>query len=126
VKPRLTDDEESQVSQGDMLEARLFEESDPRVFSTDSNEPEEGRTFVWALTMWFERIEDEESGAVEFSPLSGMDEPAVHEWLREQGLEMDEVDGDEFARTVREEFMQQNPLYPEAPELSNQEFRAQP
>ena len=73
----------------------------------------------------FERIEDEASGGVEFSPLAGMDEPAVHGWLREQGLEMDELD-DEFARTVREEFMEQSPLYPEAPELSNQEFQAKP
>jgi len=126
METRLPDDGESQISQGDLLEARLFEESDPRIFTTNPDEPEEGRTFIWALTMWFERIEDEESGAVEFSPLAGMDEPALHEWLREQDLEMDEVDGTEFARTVREEFLGQNPLYPEAPELSNQEFPAKP
>lgn len=110
-----------------MLGARLWEEADPRVFSTDADEPEEGRTFVWALTMWFERIEEEETGAVEFSPLAGMDEHAVRDWLAEQSLEMDELDNaDEFGRTVREEFMEQNPLYPEAPELSNEEFQASP
>lgn len=123
----LPDDEESQVFQGDMLEARLWEQADPRVFSTDADDPEEGRTFVWALTMWFERIEEEETGAVEFSPLAGMDEHAVREWLAEQSLEMDELDNaHEFGRTVREEFMEQNPLYPEAPELSNEEFQASP
>jgi hypothetical protein len=127
TETRLPDDEESQVSQGDMLEARLWEEADPRIFSTSPDDPEEGRTFAWAATMWFERIEDEESGAVEFSPLAGMDEPAVHAWLREQDLEIDELDSaNEFGRNVREELLEQNPLYPEAPELSNQEFPAKP
>lgn len=127
TRPPLPDDEESQVSQGDMLEARLWEDADPRVFSTNADDPEEGRTLVWAATMWFERLEGDDSGAVEFSPLSGMGEPAVREWLTEQSQEMDELDSaNEFGRTVREEFLEQNPLYPEAPELSNQEFQASP
>lgn len=103
-----------------MLGARLWEQSDPRVFSTNADEPDEGRTFVWVETGWFERIEGEDAdGAVEFSPLS-MDESALRAWLSEQSLEIDELDND-FARNVREEFLSEDPLYAEAPELSNQE-----
>lgn len=114
--------DESDLSEGDLLEARLWEDADPRVFVTDPDAPEDGLTFVWARTQWFERIASEETGAVEFSPTS-MDEPALREWLSQQGLELTELD-DEYARTVREEFLAEDPLYPEAPELSNQEFRA--
>lgn len=81
--------------------------------------PEDGRTFVWALTRWFERIEGD-SGAVEFSPVAWTDEE-LRDWLRETDEEMDELDLDnEFAATVREEFLNQTPLVPEAPELSDQ------
>ena len=54
-----------------------------------------------------------------------MDEHALREWLSESELEIDEID-DEFARTVREEFLNEDPLYMEAPELSNQEFESKP
>jgi hypothetical protein len=47
-------------------------------------------------------------------------ESYLEEWVREQGLEMDERDN-EFAATVRDEFMNQTPLYPEAGELSDRE-----
>jgi hypothetical protein len=87
---------------------------------TDPDAPEEGRAFVWAETLWFERIESEETGAVEFSPMSGMDEHDLREYLSAEDLELTELD-DEFAKTVREEFMNEDPLYAEAPELSNQE-----
>ena len=118
------DDQESAILEGDILEARLWEEAGARVFTTDPENPDEARIFVWAPTGWFERVEDEESGAVEFSPLS-MDEHALREWLSESELEIDEID-DEFARTVREEFLNEDPLYMEAPELSNQEFESKP
>jgi hypothetical protein len=117
------DDQESQILEGDLLEARLWEQTDPRVFVTNPDDPAEGLAFVWANTQWFERIEGD-SGAVEFSPTS-MDESALREWLSEQGLDITELD-DEFAATVREEFLNENPLYPEAPELSNQENPARP
>jgi hypothetical protein len=123
-RPVEEDDQESQILEGDILEARLWEQTDARVFVTNPDDPIEGRVFVWANTQWFERLEDEATAAVEFSPLS-MDEPAVREWLSEQDLEMTEID-DEFARDVREEFLNENPLYPEAPELSNQENPARP
>jgi hypothetical protein len=119
------DDAETQVLEGDMLEARLWEQEDPRVFSTNPDDPDEGRTFIWASTGWFERIEGEDAdGAVEFSPLS-MDEHALRQWLSEQSLEITELD-DEFADDVIEEFLADEPLYMEAPELSNQENPARP
>lgn len=116
------DDEETQVLTGDMLEARLWEQEDPRIFTTDPNDPAEGRTFVWVSMGWFERVEAEDGdGAVDFSPLS-MDEHALRRWLSEQDLEIAEVD-DDFAADVREEFLADEPLYMEAPELSNQEIQ---
>ena len=106
-----------------LLEEDLFAGADPRIFVTDPDNPEEGRTFVWALTRWFERREGD-TGAVEFS-LVAEDEDELREWLSEQSLEITEIDVDnEFARTVREEFLEQTPLYPEAPELSDQELPA--
>jgi hypothetical protein len=102
-----------------LLEENLFKDADPRIFVTDPDNTEDGRTFVWALTRWFERLEGE-TGAVEFSPVAE-DEDELRTWLSEQGLEITELD-EEFARTVREEFLEQSPLYPEAPELSTQEL----
>jgi hypothetical protein len=123
TRPREEDDQESQILEGDMLGARLWEQTDPRVFVTDPDDPSEGQAYVWANTQWFERIEGD-TGAVEFSPTS-MDESTLREYLSEQGIEITEID-DEFADTVRDEFLNDNPLYPEAPELSNQEYTARP
>jgi hypothetical protein len=112
------DDEETEILTGHMLGADLGD-VDARVFTTNPEEPGEGRTFVWTPTGWFERISSDETGAVEFSPLS-MDEDALREWLSEQDLDITEVD-DDFYDLVREEFAGESPLYLEAPELSNQE-----
>jgi hypothetical protein len=99
----------------------LFSAADPRIFLTDPDSPEDARTFVRALTGWFERIEGY-TGAVELTPVA-QDEEELREWLSEQGLDITELDVDnEFARTVREEFLEQTPLYPEAPELSEQKL----
>jgi hypothetical protein len=106
-----------------LLEEDLFADVDPRIFVTDPDNLDEARTFVWSPTGWFERVEGD-SGAVEFSPVA-QDEEDLREWLSEQDLEITEIDVDiEFARTVREEFLEQSPLYPEAPELSDQELPA--
>lgn len=96
----------------------LYKNADPRVFVTTPDEPETGRVFTWAQARWFERVESEtDNGAVEFSPLVVETEEDLREWLREQDLEMDELD-DEFAETVKDEFVNQTPLYPEAEEES--------
>jgi hypothetical protein len=106
-----------------LLDEDLFAGADPRIFVTDPDNLEDTRTFVWSPAGWFERIEGD-SGAVEFSPVA-QDEEELREWLSEQNLEITEIDVDvEFAGTVREEFLEQSPLYPEAPELSDQELPA--
>ena len=100
------------------LHPPLFEGSTPRVFTTQPDDPEEGRAFVWAQARWFERVESAtENGAVEFSPLTVESEDDLREWLREQNLEIDELDN-EYAAVVQEEFVNQTPLYPEAEEES--------
>jgi hypothetical protein len=108
------------------MEKQLLAGADPRVFSTDPEDPEEGRTFVWATTRWYERVVDDETGAVEFPHLFDS-EAELHGWLKEEeGIdpehELSELDvDDDYYRMVREEFMNQTPLYPEAPELSDEE-----
>ena len=97
----------------DPVHPDLYADADPRVYSTRPGDPESGQTFVWAATRWFERVEgiEGEAGAVAFAPIAESDE-ALRDWLSERGLEMDEVDDDEFAPMVREEFLNQTPLYP--------------
>lgn len=114
------EDPVTQIEEGRLLGADLGQ-ADPRIFVTSPDAPDEGRTFVWTEMGWFERLEEGEAeGPVAFSPLS-MDEDGLREWLSEQGLEITELDN-EFARDVRDEFLNENPLYLEAPELSNQEY----
>lgn len=102
----------------DFFEDDLLQDADPRIFTTSPDNPDEGRTFVWAHTRWFERVEGDETGAVDFSPVAD-DEQELREWLRREDQDITELD-DEFAATVRDEFLEQTPLYPEAPELSSQ------
>jgi hypothetical protein len=100
----------------------LYANADPRVYSSNADTPGAGRTFVWAQARWFERVESEtENGAVEFSPVADSEED-LRDWLAAQDVEIDEVDpaDNQFAAVVRDEFMNQTPLYPEAPELSDQ------
>lgn len=100
------------------MQDELFDGAQPRVFVTSPNDPAEGRTFVWAKARWYERLEGE-MGNVAFSPLTDSEEE-LRSWLTEEtGLESTEVDS-EYAETVRQEFLDQTPLYPEAPELSDE------
>ncbi len=98
------------------MQKDLFRGTEPRVFSTHPNNPQAGRTFVWAWTEWFERLEGD-SGAVTFSPVADS-EPELKRWLKANKCERDliEMKG-EFARDVRDEFLEQVPLYPEALDL---------
>ena len=100
------------------MQDELFDGAQPRVFVTNPNDPEEGRTFVWAKARWYERLEGQ-MGNVAFSPLTDSEEE-LRSWLTEETeLESTEVDG-EYAKRVREEFLDQTPLYPEASELSDE------
>ena len=101
------------------MEKELFGGVEPRVFTTNPDDPGEGRTFVWAKTRWYERLEGT-SGAVAFTPVADS-ENELRVWLSQQQLaELTELD-DEEAYMVREEFLEQSALYPEAPELSDEE-----
>ena len=99
------------------MQDELFDGAQPRVFVTNPNDLEESRTFVWAKARWYEWLEGE-MGNVAFSPVADSEEE-LRSWLtQEDGLEVTEVDS-EYSETVREEFLDQTPLYPEAPELSD-------
>lgn len=105
------------------MQKELFRGAEPRVFTTRPDDPIEGRVFVWARTRWYERLEGS-SGAVAFSHIADS-EQELREWLSQQHLELTELD-DEYAKTVRQEFLEQTPLYPEAPEASDERpFREQ-
>lgn len=95
-----------------------------RVFTTDPDDPDEGRTFLWADQKWFERVEAS-TGPVEFMHLADS-EPEFHQWLEEEeGLEpsdLTELERDEeFYRIVHREFLDEAPPYLEAAELSDEE-----
>ncbi|HXG35521.1 MAG TPA: hypothetical protein VNL15_00975 [Dehalococcoidia bacterium] len=98
------------------MEQQLFEGTEPRVFSVQSSSENNGRVFVWAKTRWYER-EEGETGAVEFAPVADS-ETELRQWLfQTEPGELIELD-DDYAAQIREEFLEQTPLYPEAPELS--------
>jgi len=96
----------------------LFWGTRPRVYSTKIQSPEEGRIFVWAWTEWFERQEGA-SGAVAFVPVADSEEE-LRSWLSQQGEQQLEELDDEHGAIVRQEFLNQVNLYPEAPELSDE------
>jgi len=93
----------------------LFRGTEPQVVTTNADDPFEGRVFIWAWTEWFERVEGE-WGNVAFSPVA-RSEPDLSKWLSESGDD-DLVDADEeTAATVKSEFLEQEPLYPEGGEV---------
>lgn len=97
---------------------RLFRGTRPRVYGTAIRNPEERRIFVWAWTRWFER-EEGATGAVAFVPLADSEEE-LRGWLsHEEEQEFEELEN-RYGAIVREEFLNQVPLYPEEPELSNE------
>ena len=90
-----------------------------RVYVTNPAAPSEGRVFIWHRTRWYERVAGED-GPAAFTPLADSDEElpdAVPEAREGSFVEIE----DDFAARVHEEFREHTPLYPEAPELSDQE-----
>ena len=59
-------------------------------------------------------------GALAFPPLAESEEEVRETLTPEESAELTEVD-DTFTEMVRDGFLEQAPLYPEAPELSDQE-----
>lgn len=106
------------------MEEELFAGTSLLAFTTRPGDPEDGRTFVWAKTKWYERLVAS-NGAVEFTHVADS-EPDFHRWLAEEEridpTLLSEVDqGKRFYRDVLEEFMAEAPLYPEAPESSDEQ-----
>ena len=105
------------------MEEELYSAAAVRVFTTARVDLEEGRTFVWAKTKWYERV-TASNGAVEFVHVADS-EPDLHRWLAEEEqidpTALNEVDrGQRFYRDIVEEFSGEAPLYPEAPESSDE------
>lgn len=100
------------------MERRLQWDLVPRVYSTQPDAPEDGRTFVWSRMGWFERDEGP-TGDVAFEPVAES-EHQLKEWLSAQSEPaMEELDN-EFAASVRAEFLEQSPLFPEDPGLPDE------
>jgi hypothetical protein len=104
----------------DRMAREEFRGARPRVFGTDPDNPEHGRIFIWTKMGWFERVEGP-WGDVTFSPVADSEEQ-LKEWISRDnpGADLVEMDN-QFGRTVYQEFIEEEPLYPESPETSSQE-----
>lgn len=97
---------------------RLFRGTRPAAYTTNPEHPDAGRIFIWAWNEWFERIVGD-SGDVAFTPVAPS-ERELREWLQIQNIsDLDELEGD-FCEMVIDEFLEQTPLFPEAPEHSSE------
>ena len=104
----------------DRMAREEFRGARPRVFGTDPDNPEHGRVFIWTKMGWFERVEGP-WGDVTFTPVADSEEQ-LKESISRTNPDFDLIELDtEFGRTVYQEFMDEEPLYPEAPETSSQE-----
>jgi len=104
----------------DRMARDQFRGARPRVFGTDPDNPEHGRVFIWTTMGWFERVEGP-WGDVTFTPVADS-EDQLKEWISKNNPDVDLIEMDnEFGKTVYQEFMEEEPLYPEAPETSSQE-----
>jgi hypothetical protein len=101
-----------------------FRGARPRVFVTNADNPDLGRTFVWTQVGWFER-EEGSWGDVAFTPIAD-DEDQLRGLLEQEDPDTDLVEVDiktEYGRIVFDEFSEEaeQPLYPESPENSSEE-----
>ena len=108
----------------DRMAREEFKGAEPRVFSTDPDNPEDGRIFVWTKVGWFER-EEGQWGDVAFTPVADSEEQ-LRDWVSRDipDTDLTELDNaSELGRMVCQEFNEQaeSPLYPEAPETSSEE-----
>jgi hypothetical protein len=95
------------------------EGAQPRIFGTDPDNPEDGRIFIWTKMGWLERIEGS-WGNVEFTPVADSEDD-LRDWLARQDASVDLVElDDDYAHMVYDEFIEEEPLYPEAPENSSE------
>ena len=91
-----------------------------RIYGTDSDNPEEGRIFIWTKAGWFERIEGS-SGNVAFTPVAAS-EAELREVIARDDPSADFVElGGEYRKMVAEEFLEQSMYYRDSPGPSRDE-----
>jgi hypothetical protein len=91
-----------------------------RVYGTRTDNPDEGRIFVWTKTGWFERIEGS-SGNVAFTPIADS-EADLRELIARDNPSVDLVElGGEHRKMISEEFLEQSPSYRDYPGYSRDE-----
>ena len=91
-----------------------------QIMGTNSDNPEEGRIFVWTKMAWFERLEGE-SGDVAFTPIAESEKELQELITRDNpSAELDVIAG-EFRKQVAEEFIEQSPSYMDSTEDSVEE-----
>lgn len=87
--------------------------TDPRIYVTNPDEPEDGRVFIYAKTRWYERVSDPWGGLV-YQHVAD-EEEHLDDYMARDGspddlTELDPLD-DDFARSVVESFLRHSPLY---------------
>ncbi len=91
-----------------------------RIYGTNTDNPDEGRIFVWTKTGWFERIEGS-SGNVAFTPIADS-EADLQELIGRDNPTADLVElGGEYRKMVSEEFLEQSTSYRDYPGSSRDE-----
>jgi hypothetical protein len=91
-----------------------------RVYGTNTENPDEGRIFVWTATGWFERFEGT-SGNVAFTPIADS-EAGLRELISRDDPVADLIElGGDFRKTVAEEFLEQSDSYRDYPGPSRDE-----
>ena len=109
-----------------MVEGRQQTERDEfrgarlRIYGTNTDNPDEGRIFVWTKTGWFERIEGS-SGNIAFAPIADS-EADLRESIKRDNPSADLIElGGEYRKMVSEEFLEQSTSYRDYPGSSRDE-----
>jgi hypothetical protein len=109
-----------------MVEGRQQTENDEfrgarlRIYGTTTDNPDEGRIFVWTKTGWFERIEGS-AGNVAFTPIADS-EADLRDSVSRNNPSEDLVElGGDYRKLVSEEFLEQSTSYRDYPGSSRDE-----
>ncbi|MEX2431062.1 MAG: hypothetical protein WD645_03995 [Dehalococcoidia bacterium] len=106
------------------MEKPVFVPRDPRVYTVQVGAPIEGRVFVVDDARWYERLKDD-NGKAFYAHMADSDEE-FHLRLSEEGEQtpMELGTEDAIARVALDEFVQEGFLYPEVPEVSDEDATA--
>jgi hypothetical protein len=91
-----------------------------QILGTNTDNPEEGRIFVWTKMGWFERLEGQ-SGDIAFTPVADSEEELRELISRDDpDADLDDLTGKNREK-VSEEFIGQSPSYSDDSEDSSEE-----